>query len=118
MAGRAVYYRDPELRQREVERRKALRPNKTESHYRSVYGINFADYNRMLVEQGGRCAICRSERPSLKAGKRFVVDHCHTSGAVRGLLCLPCNQGLGCFRDNDEALTRAAAYLLAAQKRS
>lgn len=73
------------------------------------YGITQADYDRMLDEQGGVCLICAGTRPD---GKPLYVDHCHTSGAVRGLLCTQCNTGLGMFSDDPDRLLAAAAYLL------
>jgi hypothetical protein len=63
----------------------------------------------MLEAQGGRCAICRSDKPGGRG--RFAVDHCHSSGRVRGLLCVACNAGLGQFRDDPDLLRAAVAYL-------
>lgn len=59
----------------------------------------------MEVTQSGKCLIC-NEIP-----KRLVVDHCHTSGKVRGLLCDHCNTGLGRFKDSPELLMAAIRYL-------
>lgn len=61
-----------------------------ESKYKRVYGITIEDYDRMLEEQGGLCAICRN--PPITY--RLAVDHDHDTGAVRGLLCPPCNRAL------------------------
>lgn len=61
-----------------------------------------------LVRQEGRCAICGRD---LKPGRGTHVDHCHRTGAVRGLLCSKCNPALGLFEDNVDALIRAAEYL-------
>ncbi len=72
------------------------------------YGLTIADYDRMVDEQKGVCAICHGHQPD---GRRLYVDHCHTTGIVRGLLCVSCNRGLGSFIDNPEALRRAALYL-------
>ena len=74
------------------------------------YGITVDDYDRMLAEQGGSCAICRTTKPGTKA-KVWSVDHCHESNVVRGLLCNRCNLGLGYFKDSTERLRRAADYL-------
>jgi hypothetical protein len=63
----------------------------------------------MFATQGGVCAICSAPDESLK--KRLCVDHCHTTGAVRGLLCDNCNTALGKFRDNADTLRRAITYL-------
>lgn len=55
-----------------------------------TYGLAAGDYERLLVAQGGRCAICRARPKS----KRLAVDHDHKTGAVRGLLCSRCNHDL------------------------
>lgn len=78
--------------------------------YEGVYGITEEDYDRMNQEQRGRCAICGNDG-SRSRGGRLAVDHCHESGAVRGLLCGPCNKGLGHFRDDPHLLDRAKSYL-------
>lgn len=79
------------------------------------YGITAADYDRMLADQGGACAICGA----LSGGRweTLAVDHCHTTGRVRGLLCTPCNQGIGLLRDSVERIHAAISYLEAARVR-
>lgn len=70
------------------------------------------DYNRMLKEQDGVCAICKSDDP--KSPERvgyWYVDHCHTTGKVRGLLCNSCNRGVGLLGDDISNLERAILYL-------
>lgn len=81
--------------------------------FRRTYGITKADYEAMALAQGGLCKIC-GQRPSGKgrAGARLVIDHCHTSGKVRGLLCNICNLGLGYFREDTHRLERAKNYIL------
>ncbi len=74
------------------------------------YGINEVEYDAMLARQGGRCAICRTDEPKGRYGV-FCVDHDHSTGAVRGLLCSFCNRALAQFGDNAEGLRRALAYL-------
>lgn len=54
------------------------------------------------------CVICGTHGP-------LVVDHDHSSGAIRGLLCNHCNRGLGHFRDDPELLEFARQYLLASK---
>jgi hypothetical protein len=66
-------------------------------------------YEAMLTSQGGVCAIC-GRPPSEK--RRLAVDHDHATGAVRGLLCVPCNQALGRFQDSPDVLAAAAMYVL------
>lgn len=71
-----------------------------------LYGITLEDYDEMFAAQGGMCAICN--QPSIK---NLSVDHEHATGAIRGLLCGPCNFGLGHFRDNTDFLAAAIEYL-------
>lgn len=65
------------------------------------------DYDEMIVEQSGLCAIC--ERQMI--GRDECVDHDHATGRVRGLLCQGCNQGLGRFGDDPRHLRAAVLYL-------
>jgi Recombination endonuclease VII len=75
---------------------------------KKLYGITPEQKADMLVAQGNVCAICKTDDP----GKRgWVVDHCHTTRKVRGVLCANCNCGLGHFRDDKAALASAIAYL-------
>jgi hypothetical protein len=60
----------------------------------------------MLDEQGGVCALCRDP-----AKESLVIDHCHTTGSVRGLLCHHCNVGLGFLRDDPDVMAAAIEYL-------
>ena len=79
------------------------------SHVKRVYGLDYADFTRMMEEQNNRCAICGYEET--RTAHFLHVDHCHESGKVRALLCGPCNRGMGGFRDNPEILRAAANYL-------
>lgn len=77
------------------------------------YGITLEDQERMLIEQGGKCKICGREILMFGESKHTTahVDHDHSTGKVRGLLCQECNTGLGKFRDNTEYLANAIKYL-------
>lgn len=81
------------------------------------FGIRQADYDRMYVEQDGKCAICGSEGGLRRGDKvrRLHVDHCHATGEVRSLLCRPCNVALGHMKDDPDLLIAAAFYLLASR---
>lgn len=68
------------------------------------YGITQADYDRMLVEQGGHCAMCSAAPP------RLSIDHDHATGRVRGLLCQRCNIAVG-FAEQPELMDAAREYL-------
>lgn len=75
------------------------------AHLKHRYGITMDQYEVMLLTQGGTCAIC-GESP-----EKLVVDHCHDTGAVRGLLCDFCNKALGFLKDSIENLDHAKEYL-------
>ena len=79
------------------------------------YGITIDDYWEMHAAQNGGCAICGSEVSQNKRASNYLplfIDHCHTSGEVRGLLCSKCNHGLGLFNDSPELLEQAIQYLV------
>lgn len=74
-----------------------------------AYGIELADFERLWLEQGGKCAICLTDlRPGVTGAH---IDHCHDTAEVRGLLCAHCNHGLGKFGEDVERLQRAIEYL-------
>lgn len=73
------------------------------------YGISPEQMQDMLAGQGGVCACCGGSDPGSVRG--WVIDHCHQNGHVRGILCDPCNVGLGRFFDDTEKLRKAIAYL-------
>ena len=75
-----------------------------------TYGLSSEDYETMLTNQKHRCLICGSTDSYHNSGK-FVVDHCHSTNQIRGLLCSHCNFGIGHFKDNSETLRSAASYL-------
>ncbi len=69
------------------------------------FGISKEEYETFKAGRTGSCEICG------RVYKHMHVDHSHTTGKLRGLLCGPCNQGLGFFYDKSEILMKAAAYL-------
>lgn len=71
-----------------------------------AYGITKQAYEQLLLTQGGLCAICR--KPSASA---LHVDHVHSTGKIRGLLCGNCNRAIGLFQDDIQAIKCAARYL-------
>lgn len=77
------------------------------------FGISHREYEKLREQQNGVCAICQQPEQILMFGKkmRLAVDHCHDTGAVRGLLCANCNRGIGLLKDNPEWLRRAADYI-------
>jgi hypothetical protein len=64
-------------------------------------------YNTMLEAQHNKCALCLTEFGT----HRPVIDHCHTTGEIRAVLCLLCNTMLGAAKDNPDTLRAGAKYL-------
>jgi hypothetical protein len=75
---------------------------------KNKYGITVDEYIAMLKSQDGRCKICKTNKFSIKGP---VIDHCHETNKIRGILCSCCNIGLGCFKDDKESLLSAVEYL-------
>jgi hypothetical protein len=74
------------------------------------YGLTLIEYDKLLSDQEGRCACCGSIDPKCR-WKRFAVDHDHSTGKIRGLLCFECNTGIGNLGDSIEGLQKAINYL-------
>jgi hypothetical protein len=72
------------------------------------YGITLLEKEQLIQSQNNCCAICKT---TLSMNKNAHLDHSHNSGLVRGVLCQPCNIGLGGFKDNVEFLKNAIKYL-------
>jgi transposase-like protein len=82
-----------------------------QAFYMRAYNVGFStdELKKWLAEQGPGCAICGTE--NCPTGKALAVDHCHSTGRVRGLLCVKCNNGIGNFNDNPKLLQKAIEYL-------
>jgi recombination endonuclease VII len=103
-------YLHPSLPADELSRRRRLLMERTRKHR---FGITPEDFQAMVDAQDGRCALCRQiPKPPKGHGTPFVVDHDHVTRQVRGLLCSPCNKGLGNFEDDPARLVAAADYLM------
>jgi hypothetical protein len=77
-------------------------------HLKKKYGLTVEEYEAMLADQGGGCAICaRPPREDIA----LHVDHDHETGAIRALTCFRCNNALGDFNDDRALLAKASAYL-------
>ena len=84
----------------------ASRAKERDAARKTVYGVGAEDFERMILAQGGSCAICHgafSKTPS--------IDHCHATGAVRELLCSLCNSAIGFLNDDADRCRAAAAYI-------
>ena len=88
---------------------------KRNEKYLKMYGITLDEYNEILQQQHGVCAICKQPETSVDSRtnqvRNLAVDHCHTTNKVRGLLCNNCNNMLGRSKDNVVILANAIDYL-------
>jgi hypothetical protein len=90
--------------------------NQRLANLKSKFGLTEDQYAELLAAQGGRCKICG--RTPKELGRRYLaVDHCHTNGHVRGLLCSACNCGIGMFGDDIARLQSAIEYLMSDEMR-
>ena len=124
-AKRARYNSDPEYRARVKARTKKWQqshkgriksknaakrhrdkdPRRTlELRLKRDYALDIVAYDALVQQAGGRCMACGKAR-------KLVVDHCHTTGKIRGLICHGCNVGLGLLGDTVAGLERTIAYL-------
>lgn len=82
------------------------------SRLKKRYGITADQYDQMVIDQEGVCAICKSNTAGGRGlNSRLAVDHNHETGEVRGLLCGMCNQGIGMFKEDTEVMKKAIEYL-------
>lgn len=93
-----------------------VRYSRIEQMYRR-FDIRPSDFEFMLQSQGSRCGICQSDDPGKSntgKTKGWCVDHDHSTGQIRGILCDRCNRGIGLLGDSLEGLERAVQYLTGA----
>lgn len=106
---RPTYHRDYRranlVRRREYNKKRRL----------AQYGLSLADYERMCNEQNGKCKICSLVPNGVRSNGVLHVDHSHTTGEVRSLLCHRCNVVLGLIDENPEIAKRIIAYLTTGQ---
>jgi hypothetical protein len=103
-------YCKPCASQRSAEWKRKNKDRAKDSELQLKYGISLVDHKRLHKLQKGRCAICHILEADAPR-KTLFVDHCHTTGEVRGLICHHCNSGLGHFMDNVDFLENAKSYL-------
>lgn len=84
------------------------------AYYMRTYGIGLSHYNALMEQQGGKCAICKSDGFLMREHHRatLMVDHDHSDGSVRGLLCHNCNRALGLLQDSPDVVSAAHDYLI------
>lgn len=126
-----IYKDNPEYRKKNIERSRERYKNNKQYAYewnknkrlsdpitykqkakeqalKRLYNLTFVDFNRILLEQNNRCKICNTDNFGKKGPS---VDHDHTTGKVRGILCGRCNKAIGLMDDSPNKLRLAAEYL-------
>ena len=111
--GRAYHARHRDrinAKQRETRRanKELNRERNFKYNLKRNYGLDLQTYEGLVDKQAGLCAICQTKP------EKLVVDHCHKTGRVRGLLCDPCNTGIGRLQDDVLIVAAALKYLQAA----
>lgn len=112
-------YNEKEARKKARKKWEKNNPEKWErqkinQRFKRRYGITVNQWDEMLIKQNNVCLICKQIPTGLHSSgnpHKLHVDHNHTTGKVRGLLCTQCNRGLGYFKDNAELLIKASEYL-------
>ena len=121
---RAKEYRSrPEVKQRNKEyaRKKNQEPayrwsmieTRRRYHLNRFYGMTLEHFNELFEAQNGLCAVCRQPETGIRRGvrKSLDVDHNHTTGQIRGLLCSKCNAALGLLMEDPLRIRALLSYL-------
>jgi len=95
---------------RKSKRDKRTKKERAEYHQLKKYGITLDIKEELLRSQGGHCALCPTKKPGGRNNK-WHTDHCHMTGAIRGILCDKCNRGIGMLGESAERLLRASQYV-------
>ena len=107
--------RTPEARARananrnRPQRKEQIKSSRRRAWLKKRYGLSEADWTVLFGSQDQCCAACGSNTPQSK--QDWAVDHCHKTGEVRGILCIPCNLALGMMKDDPIKIDRLAGYL-------
>lgn len=88
-----------------------IKEQRRAQHLRHKYGMSVDSYNSLLKAQDEKCAACGTQSPLNSLYKRLVVDHNHSTGQVRGLLCHSCNSTIGASREDVYRLSKIIDYL-------
>lgn len=93
----------------EYMKQRWLQIKDSKPHFKNVYGITLETYTEMFEQQSGKCRGCNRSQEELN--HPLHVDHCHSTGRIRGLLCRKCNSALGLVNDSAEVLENLKNYL-------
>ena len=89
------------------ENKDKVKQYRRKAKLKQKYGISLNQYEEMKLAQNNKCAICNEEHER----RPLNVDHCHTTGKIRGLLCDKCNMALGLLKDSLELIDSLKRYL-------
>ena len=92
------------------QRKKKMREYGVGKHLKAKYNLSIEDRNNMLIAQNHKCAICGVDE-TIAPKKKLVVDHCHKTKKIRGLLCHNCNVSIGLMKESIPAILNSVAYL-------
>jgi len=98
-------YAADQQRKKSADKKASDAKRKRELRIKRQYGISQEQFLLLKEKQNSLCAICGA-KPEI-----LVIDHCHTTGDIRGLLCHGCNRGIGLLKDNIDILNKAVHYL-------
>lgn len=102
--------KNPDKCKKYRQKTRKVHPEADRGYYlKRDFNLTIQEYNKLLKKQSFCCAICKKPQSEFKIN--LAVDHCHTTGKVRGLLCNVCNIGLGYFKDKKQLLFSAIEYL-------
>lgn len=101
----------------DADYRKTVTPSTRRKHkLKTKYDMTPAEYNAIHKAQNGKCGVCFQKETvvNVQSGKvqKLSVDHNHTTGKIRGLLCTACNKALGLLKDDPALLLSGATYLI------
>jgi len=92
-------------------RRKLKSEQKRNYRLKAKYDITLEEFNELKVKQNNKCSICKTELDQTDRKTKSNLDHNHTTGKVRGILCHKCNTGIGLLNEDIEILASAIEYL-------
>lgn len=98
-------------KEKDREYTKAKGEERRWKHIQHKYGITKEQYFELFNKQNGKCTICGTNHSRTKMSNYLLVDHCHKTKKVRGLLCNYCNTFVGLLENNPTMLIGAVKYL-------
>jgi len=109
VSGKSIYCKRCRARLAKVSRKEKPQVGRNYSRLKR-YGLSSEQYKSMLQKQNGLCAICGTDKPGAGHSELYI-DHDHSTGTIRGLLCRDCNLMLGYSKDDPNRLLQAIQYL-------